>query len=96
MKRCIIRALLAIGIFCGSISNTSATHLMGGSLAYEYLGDTDNDGNFNYRITFKTFINCNSPFWGGGFPESSLEIGIYEGPANPPSFLNLTTTLTLP
>ena len=32
--------------------NVSATHLVGGNIAYTYLGDTDGDGDYNYKITF--------------------------------------------
>jgi len=64
-------------------------------MAYEYLGDTDGDGNFNYKVTFQTFLDCNSPFWLTSFPQSILEIGVYEGVAIPNGSLNQTTTLEL-
>ena len=73
-----------------------STHLMGGNLIYEYLGDTDTDGDYNYKIIFKTYINCNSQFWGGAFPEANLTIGIYEGVAVPTAPLPLITTITMP
>ena len=69
---------------------------MGGNLIYEYLGDTDSDGDYNYNIIFKTYINCNSPFWGGAFPEPSLSVGIYEGVATPTGSLPLITAITMP
>jgi gliding motility-associated-like protein len=73
-----------------------ATHLVGGNLAYTYLGDTDGDGNFNYLVTFQTFLDCNSPFWLNGFPEPTLDIGIYEGVGIPSGNLPLVMIATLP
>jgi len=80
--------------FCGI--NSFATHLVGGNLAYVYLGDTDGDGDFNYRITFQTFLDCNSPFWLSGFPEPTLDVGIYEGGSSPTGNLPLIMIATLP
>jgi gliding motility-associated-like protein len=73
-----------------------ATHLVGGNLAYTYLGDTDGDGNFNYLVTFQTFLDCNSPFWLNGFPEPTLDVGIYEGVGIPSGNLPLVMIATLP
>ena len=88
--------LLAALFFLLLTPTVSATHLVGGNLTWEYLGDTDNDGDINYRIVFKNYQDCNSQFWGGAFPESSLGIGIYEGVQNPSaSLLTLTDSLTV-
>ena len=70
-----------IGIIAGSY--LYATHQVGGNIAYTYLGDTDGDGNFNYKITFQTFLDCNSIYWLNGFIEPSLNIVIYEGSSSP-------------
>ena len=75
--------------------SASATHLVGGNMAYTYLGDTDGDGNFNYKITFQTFLDCNSPFWLSSFPQGALNVGVYEGLATPNGNLQQTTTVTL-
>lgn len=89
-----MRKILAIlFILCGF--SASATHLVGGNMAYTYLGDTDGDGNFNYKITFQTFLDCNSPFWGGSFPQNFLEVGVYEGEAAPTGSLLQTTAVML-
>ncbi|MFB6305564.1 MAG: hypothetical protein ABEH43_00985 [Flavobacteriales bacterium] len=64
-------------------------------MGYKYLGDTDNDGQFNYEIIFTTFIDCNSPFWGFSFPEPSRNVGVYEGPKNPSTDLPLIESVTL-
>ncbi|MDG1477134.1 MAG: gliding motility-associated C-terminal domain-containing protein [Vicingaceae bacterium] len=89
MKKLLLIIFICIGY------NVSATHLVGGNMAYEYLGDTDGDGDFNYRIKFQTFLDCNSPFWLTGFPQSVLEIGVYEGVAIPSGNLPQTTTVQL-
>jgi len=83
MKLSLIRVLLVLAFPVLFGQNLYSTHLMGGNLFYEYLGDTDNDGDFNYKIIIRTYINCGSQYWGGAFPEPSLTAGIYEGPAVP-------------
>lgn len=74
-----------------------ATHLIGGNIGYTYLGPSAMPGFVEYRIDFSTYIDCTSPNWGIGFPEPSLQVGLYEGPINPTSPMPLTvsTTLTL-
>lgn len=73
---------------------TFATHLIGGAITYEYLS-TNGSGEQVYRVTFKTYLDCNSPFWGGAFPEASLGLGFYEGPSNAANNLSLTDSLTV-
>ncbi|MFH1319186.1 MAG: hypothetical protein ABII90_00845, partial [Bacteroidota bacterium] len=76
---------------------TYATHLVGGNLAYEYLGETfPGSGMYRYKITFRTYIDCNSEFWGAGFPETNFNIGIYEGTAIPSGNLPRETVLNMP
>ncbi|MBL4578228.1 MAG: hypothetical protein JKX74_07135, partial [Flavobacteriales bacterium] len=96
MRRSIVRVFLILTASMYLSLEARSTHLMGGNLSYEYLGDYDLDGNYNYKLIFKTYINCNSPFWGGAFPEPTLEIGIYEGIAIPTGALPLITTITMP
>ncbi len=81
---------LSLFVFSGN-----ATHLVGGDLNYEYLGDTDGNGDPSYRITFTTYIDCNSQYWPGSFPEPSLRVGIYKGPADPNTDLPMETTVLL-
>ena len=96
MRISIARILFVLTASFLILQEARSTHLMGGNLIYEYLGDTDSDGDYNYNIIFKTYINCNSPFWGGAFPEPSLSVGIYEGVATPTGSLPLITTITMP
>ena len=89
-----MKNILTILLVCFGLS-ASATHLVGGNMAYTYLGDTDGDGNFNYKVTFQTFLDCNSPFWLSSFPQPSLTIGVYEGVAAPTGNLQQTTAVQL-
>ena len=91
--------LRLIGAFVGVllVGNLQATHLVGGSITYRYLGFNSVTNAATYEITFKTYLDCTSPFWGVNFPEPQLEIGFYEGPGlNPPATLNQTTSLIIP
>lgn len=69
-----------------------STHLVGGAITWEYLND-DAQGNQVYRITFKTYLDCTSPFWGTSFPEPTLGLGFYEGPAQPNMDLPISDSL---
>ncbi|PCI95775.1 MAG: hypothetical protein COB15_11820 [Flavobacteriales bacterium] len=89
------KLLFLVAFLCFAI-NSFSTHLVGGNIAYKYLGDTDGDGSFNYLITFQTFLDCNSPFWLTGFPEGSLDVGIYEGGSSPSGNLPLIQIATMP
>ncbi|MBN8702676.1 MAG: gliding motility-associated C-terminal domain-containing protein [Bacteroidetes bacterium] len=92
-KKRFLGALLVV--LCLYTEKVCATHIVGGNLAYEYQGNVG--GNlYRYKVTFKTFIDCNSPFWGNGFPETFLQVGVYEGSVNPPSLLGITQTLNMP
>ncbi len=54
-----------------------STHLMGGTISYEYLGETfAGSGIYNYSITVKTYTNCdaNSQI---PYPEFYVILGIY-------------------
>ena len=63
--------------------HVKASHLMGGNLAYEYLGETfPGSGLYSYKVIFKTYTNCggNSQFKAG--PEGTAFIGIYHDDPN--------------
>lgn len=96
MGKATIWLLLGLMIL-GFYSKGNATHLVGGSITYEYIGLNGAGTNVIYRVTFKTYLDCTSPFWGISFPEPSLDVGFYEGPSvNPPNFLTLSGSATLP
>jgi gliding motility-associated-like protein len=89
-----IKKLLGLLLFFSIGSCVFATHIVGGNLAYEYMGKVGT--NYRYKITFQTFLDCNSPFWLAGFPETSLNIGVYQGTSSPSSNLPFVTSVTLP
>lgn len=95
MPKLLNRFLLIPLVFLCFISNKSnATHIVGGNLAYEYLGPSG--GNYQYKVTFKTYIDCNSIYWGAGFPEPVLQVGVYEGPASPTAALPRVAIINMP
>jgi len=51
-----------------------ATHLVGGSTAFVYLGK-DNSGKFNYRITFTIYRDC---LFGQADYDDDIQVGFYE------------------
>ncbi|MBN4061812.1 gliding motility-associated C-terminal domain-containing protein [Bacteroidales bacterium AH-315-I05] len=91
--------LLLLLLLLFAASHADATHLMGGNLAYEYLGeDPNNSGFYLYRIIFKTYTNCDpatSNFPDG--PEGSVDIGIYlesnQPDSNKTKFMDLTIAI---
>ncbi len=48
--------ILSLLLCCIAVS-TQATHLVGGSMSYEYVGRLGN-GNFQYRVTLKVYRDC--------------------------------------
>ena len=88
------KLIIAVFFVIISITNVYSTHIVGGNLSYEYMGKVGT--NYRYKITFQTFLDCTSPFWLNGFPETSLDIGVYQGVSNPVSNLPFITFITLP
>ena len=87
--------LVALTVFLLSIStNVKATHLMGGSLTYEYLGLNSTSGLFEYRITITIYRYCEA---GSTLLPTSLDMGVYEDdPGNPTGDKLLVETGTIP
>ena len=48
--------ILLLTLSCIALS-TQATHLVGGSMSYQYVGRLGN-GNFQYRVTLKVYRDC--------------------------------------
>ncbi len=62
---------MLIGLF--AFVDATATHLVGGSMSYEYLG-LQNNGNYRYRVTVKMYRDCqasNVAF------DNEIDVGIY-------------------
>lgn len=97
-----LRKILSIPLFLITLfvvflpENTQATHLIGGNIGYDDLGqDPFNPNNRRYRIYFNAYMDCNSPLWGGAFPEPVIEIGIYEGVLSPSGPILVSDSLDL-
>jgi len=87
-----------IGLFILPLKGL-ATHLIGGSMGYTFVGpDPGTPGNDLYLISFQAYMDCNSANWSpgvpGGFPEQSIEIGVYTGQLTDPN-LPLSQTLDI-
>lgn len=64
------------------IGQSNATHLMGGSMTYEYLGMSGTDQ--NYRVTLKIYRYCDATGGGTAPLDGSMMLGIYnQDPLNP-------------
>ena len=61
-------------MFILSWSYSSASHLIGGNLGYEYLGQVGN--NYEYKILFTIYVDC-GPTSNAPNPFSTEQIGIY-------------------
>ena len=77
------RLLFTLSLIIGGINLFFASHLMGGSIGYEFIEVTP-AGYYRYKITMTTYTNCeqsgpnaaNPPYWNGP-PTGNQEIGIY-------------------
>ena len=61
-------------LFFISLKITLASHLIGGNLGYEYLGQVGN--NYEYKILFTIYVDC-GPSSNAPNPFSTEQIGIY-------------------
>jgi len=59
-----------------SFVDLSATHLIGGSPSYEYVGQNE-DGTYSYRIYLTTYIDCDPLTSQIPELEDSIPVGIY-------------------
>ena len=76
------------------IAEVSATHLVGGSLNYEYLGQ-NTDGTYRYRIYSVTYTDV-GPTSNFDDPEPDIPVGIYEeNPDDPDGDKTLFATMSL-
>ena len=64
--------LLSVLIFLGL--NAHSSHLIGGNLAYEYLGQVG--GNYQYKILYTIYVDC-GPTSNAPNPFATEEIGVY-------------------
>lgn len=81
---------LCLSIVGGAWQHAEASHLVGGDLGYEYLGETvPGSGMYRYKLKMRMYLNCGPS---SNWPQmidwlqgnSGLRVGVYaEDPANP-------------
>lgn len=69
------KGLMILLLFCVANVTGNASHIVGGTLGYELLGNGPG-GTLRYRINLTTYTDC-SPSSEIPFPESPLQLGIY-------------------
>ena len=90
-----LQYLFVLSITTWAFSEVHATHLIGGSLSHEYLGQNP-DGTYRYRIFATTYTDC-GPTSNVPDPEPTIPIAIYINDlVNPNANKVLQTSLTLP
>src|SRR6187455_371331 len=81
MKKIGLIIFFVSALLTGRSHLANATHLMGGSLTYEYLGLDTITGLYDYRVTITIYRYCEA---GSSLLPTSLDIGVFEdNPANP-------------
>lgn len=98
MKMHRIPLLLLLLLACTSI-RSYASHLMGGSISYEFLGYNAASNLYSYRISAQVYRYCDSTGTGGtpAALDQQLTTGIYpQNPFQPNANKSLYTTLSLP
>jgi len=87
--------ILTLTAFLALLSfRVNATHLMGGSMTYEYQGMVG--PNYSYKVTLKIYRYCDSSAGGTAPLDGSMYLGIYnQDPLNPNADKNWYTTIDL-
>ncbi len=94
MKNRLILYVLLISSLSIFSSSLYATHLMGGSLNYEYLGLNAGTGNYEYEVTLTIYRLCDP---GSALLDVSMNLGVYQdNPANPSGDKQLVLNTILP
>ena len=95
MKKLLLTCFIALTAMFMSV-DMQATHLIGGNLSYEYIGQND-DGTYRYRIYSTTYTNCDDNTSNVPEPEPSIPVGIYiNDPADPDGDKVLFQAFNLP
>ena len=69
------KMFISFFLFWSIIPELIASHLMGGSLGYEYIGLQSN-GKYRYKVTLVTYIDC-GPTSEIPYAEYPIEVGVY-------------------
>ena len=97
-----IRYLLLLLVFA-CCHRANATHIVGGDLGYQYLGETaPGTGEYRYKLILRLFVNCGpSSSYPSvidilGSESTGLPVGVYpDDPANPNANKQLMQTAYL-
>ena len=74
-----VKFILIFFFLLAGFKNVHASHLVGGNIGYEYVGPSPFNPNvIEYKIYLDAYLDANSQFWGTGFPDPTINIGIYE------------------
>ncbi len=71
----ILKHLLTLVLLCTLFSQANASHLVGGSLGYEYVGQVGS--NYRYKILYTIYVDC-GPTSNVPFPENTQQVGVYD------------------
>ena len=77
MRQRLITLLLILFTNILLVSNTHASHLMGGNLGYESLGYDASSGMYRYVIILQNYIYC-GPGSNWQYPEPTMTVSIYD------------------
>src|SRR5690348_52340 len=94
MKKILLISFCFMLSFMSISTHLKATHLMGGSLTYQYLVLDSISGLYQYGVTITIYRYCEA---GSSLLPTSLDIGVYEdNPANPGGDKLLVQSGTVP
>lgn len=71
--------ILSLLLLFSAAQIARASHLIGGHIGYDFVKYNADQTKVTFKITLTAYYDCNSQFWGSGFPEAVLPIRVYEG-----------------
>ena len=95
----VARIILFLLISISILTESKASHLMGGDVSYVFVGYNPSTNLYSYKITTKIYRYCDSTGVGGtpAALDNQMLMGVYpQNPFQPNANKNLYTTLTLP
>lgn len=95
----VAKTILILLASCSMLSESMASHLMGGDVSYVFVGYNPTTNLYTYKITTKIYRYCDSTGVGGtpAALDNQMLMGVYpQNPFQPNANKNRYTTLTLP
>ncbi len=94
MIKNLLRVIATVFFALAFTNNANATHLMGGSLSYVYLGIDSTNGYYRYQVTIDLYRLCDR---GSSLLPFDMSLGVYEDDSlNPGGDKNLVIQSLLP